>query len=66
MDTKELELKELSVSEAKETNGGGWVIFVGSTLLGGLLCDIVFHPGETLESFNRGREEANRMNRMKH
>ena len=62
MNLKNLGLEELSLSEKKEVNGGFWQFFWGA-ILGGIISDVVLHPGETLYSFNNGRAEANRMRR---
>ena len=41
-------------------SGGFWDWVVG-TFLGGMLYDLTFHTGETIESFNAGRDAANAM-----
>ena len=53
-------IKELDLQAQKHISGGFWDWVVG-TFLGGMLYDLTFHTGETIESFNAGRDAANAM-----
>ena len=53
-------IKELDLQAQKQISGGFWDWVVG-TFLGGMLYDLTFHTGETIESFNAGRDAANAM-----
>ena len=46
-------IKELDLQAQKHISGGFWDWVVG-TFLGGMLYDLTFHTGETIESFNAG------------
>lgn len=53
-------MKDLALQEMKEISGGTGVIeWIGLTLLGGLLCDVLLHYDDTSESFSNGQEQAN-------
>ena len=45
-------IKELDLQAQKHISGGFWDWVVG-TFLGGMLYDLTFHTGETIESFNK-------------
>lgn len=47
------DLKELSLEEMVEIEGGGWGIIVGIFAVA-ILTDIAMNPGETIEVFKRG------------
>ena len=53
-------IKELDLQAQKHISGGFWDWVVG-TFLGGMLYDLTFHTGETIESFNAGRDAAKAM-----
>ena len=52
--------KLTNVNPPRITTEPFWDWVVG-TFLGGMLYDLTFHTGETIESFNAGRDAANAM-----
>lgn len=48
-------METLTLAECMNIYGGCYIY------LGGMLYDLTFHTGETIESFNAGRDAANAM-----
>ena len=51
-------VEEMENVEVRETNGGIWQFILGA-ILGGIISDLVLHPGDVADSYSKGAAAAN-------
>ena len=58
LDLNALGVREMNVNEMEKVDGGIWEFVLGA-ILGGIISDLVLHPGAVADSYSKGAAAAN-------